>query len=195
MQDLLAGLSLRLCSPADLGLTVAVEEHGHDYAANARFKATATAAACGLWTLADDTGLEVDALGGDPGVRSHRLLEDHPGLLPGASGTDADRRRMLLLLLLPHPRPWTARFRCVVALAGPEGSLDLAEGVCPGEILPQERGTSGFGYDPIFLLREGGRTMAELSLTEKNRHSHRAHAVRALLPRLCARLGLPPAPR
>ncbi|OGO13131.1 MAG: non-canonical purine NTP pyrophosphatase, RdgB/HAM1 family [Chloroflexi bacterium RBG_13_68_17] len=194
MQDLLAGLPLALRSPADLGLALVVEEHGGDYPANARLKATAFAAASRQWTLADDTGLEVDALGGAPGVRSHRLLDDHAGRLPDAAGTDADRRRLLLMLLQPHPRPWTARFRCAVALASPDGALDLAEGICPGEILPQERGASGFGYDPIFLLQGSDRTMAELSLAEKNQRSHRARAVQALLPTLRARLGLPPAP-
>src|SRR4030042_1243006 len=116
------------------------------------------------------------------------------GRRPAAAATDAARRRLLLMLLQPHPRPWTARFRCAVALASPDGALDLAEGICPGEILPQERGASGFGYDPIFLLQGSDRTMAELSLAEKNQRSHRARAVQALLPTLRARLGLPPAP-
>ncbi len=193
MQGLLAGLPLALRSPRDLGLGLEIEEHGADYAANAGLKATAFAAASHLWTLADDTGLEVDALGGAPGVRSHRLLEDHPERLPGAPDTDANRRRLLLLLLEPHPRPWTARFRCAVALASPDGILERAEGICPGEILPQERGWSGFGYDPLFLLEGSDQTMAELSPAEKNRRSHRARAVQALLPRLRLRLGLPPA--
>src|SRR3972149_5195618 len=99
------------------------------------------------------------------------------------------RRRRRLALLAPHPRPWTARFRCVVALASPEGEVDLAEGVCLGEIVPEERGSSGFGYDPLFLLEGMGKTMAELSTLEKNRLSHRARAVTALLPVLARRMG------
>jgi len=194
MQALLSGLPLTLLGPADLGLSLEIDEQGADYAANARLKATAFAAASGLWTLADDTGLEVDALAGAPGLRSHRLLDDHAGRLPGAAGSDADRRRLLLLLLQPHPRPWTARFRCAVALAGTDGRPDVAEGTCPGEIVPHERGLGGFGYDAIFLLQGGNQTMAELSPAEKNRLSHRARAVQALLPTLRARLGLPPAP-
>jgi len=138
------------------------------------------AAASGLWTIADDTGLEVDALGGAPGVRTARLSED-----------DASRRAKLLQLLAAHPRPWTARFRCSVALAGPRGEVAIGRGDCEGEILPKERGDHGFGYDPIFLVAGTHYTMAELPLIEKNRLSHRARAVRALLPELRARLTSP----
>jgi len=155
-------------------------EDGPDYDSIARRKATLYAAASGLWTIADDTGLEVDALGGAPGVRTARLSED-----------DASRRAKLLQLLAAHPRPWTARFRCSVALASPRGEVAIGRGDCEGEILPEERGDHGFGYDPIFLVAGTHYTMAELPLIEKNRLSHRARAVRALLPELRARLTSP----
>ena len=107
-------------------------------------------------------------------------------------GSDEQRRQRLLTMLAPHPRPWTARFRSVVALASPEGRIDLAEGECRGEIIPEERGEMGFGYDPIFLLQATGRTMAELEMEGKNRLSHRANAIQAILPILRSRLGLEP---
>jgi XTP/dITP diphosphohydrolase len=182
LQDLLGSLGLDLLTPPLLGLNLTVDEVGDDYAVNAQRKALAFSQASGLWTLADDTGLEVDALEGAPGPMSARLA--------GAGRSDADRRQTLLHLLQDHPHPWTARFRCVTALASPSGQVDVAEGVCSGEVIPEERGDEGFGYDPIFLVAGAGRTMAELTLEEKNRLSHRAHAIRALLPVLCARLGL-----
>ena len=182
LQDLLGSLGLDLLTPPLLGLNLTVDEVGDDYAVNAQRKALAFSQASGLWTLADDTGLEVDALEGAPGPMSARLA--------GAGRSDADRRQTLLHLLQDHPHPWTARFRCITALASPGGQVDLAEGICSGEVIPEERGDEGFGYDPIFLVAGAGRTMAELTLEEKNRLSHRAHAIRALLPVLCARLGL-----
>jgi len=182
MRSLLDPLGLSLVDAAQLRLGLAVEETGVDYAANATLKAIAHAQASGLWTLADDSGLEVQALDGAPGPRSARLA--------GPNRSDADRRRLLLSHLQPHPRPWLAQFRCAVALASPQGSVDTAEGVCPGEVIPQERGRRGFGYDPIFLVEGTGRTMAELSLKEKNRLSHRARAIQAILPTLKERMGL-----
>lgn len=181
METLLRDLSLHLVDLSALGIEIALEETGADYSANARLKAMTYAQASGLWTLADDTGLEVDALGGAPGLHSARLL--------GPGYTDAERRQALLCLLRPHPRPWTARFRCAVALASPEGRVELAEGTCLGEIIPEERGEHGFGYDRIFLVAGLRRTMAELPLAEKNQISHRARAVCALLPTLRQRLG------
>ncbi|MEW6567596.1 MAG: RdgB/HAM1 family non-canonical purine NTP pyrophosphatase [Chloroflexota bacterium] len=182
MEALLKGLGLELHDLAGLGIADVAEETGSDYAANARLKALTYAQASGLWTLADDTGLEVDALEGAPGLLSARLL--------GPDHSDAERRQALLARLAPHPRPWTARFRCCAALASPSGSVDLAEGVCPGEVIPEERGEHGFGYDRIFLVAGTARTMAELQLEDKNRLSHRARAVQALLPTLRRRLGL-----
>ena len=177
IQALLAGLPLKLLIPADLGLSLEVAETGDTYAVNAALKATAFARLAGMLTLADDSGLEVEALGGLPGVRSARFSP-----LPGAN--DADRRRYLLEQLWGKPRPWTAHFHCTVALAQADGEINYFEGDCPGEIIPDERGTNGFGYDPIFLLPELGRTMAELGTEEKNQLSHRARAIKAALPTL-----------
>lgn len=183
MRQLLRPLPLSVADPGTLGLWLHVEETGADYGENARLKAQAYAAASGWFTLADDTGLEVHVLGGAPGLHSARLLQ------PGA--TDDDRRRRLLELLRPLPRPWTARFRCAMALAGPDGQIDLAYGECTGEIVPDPRGEEGFGYDPLFEVEDTRRTMAELPLQEKNQISHRARALGALLPGLRRRLGLP----
>ena len=183
LQALLTGLPLSLVLPADLGLRQEVPETGDTYAANAALKAQAFANLSGLLTLADDSGLEVDALGGLPGVRSARFSP-----LPHA--TDADRRQYLLQQLGELPRPWTAHFHCTVALASPEGAVYFADGDCPGEIIPTERGANGFGYDPIFLLTGLGRTMAELTTEEKNTLSHRARAIQAALPRLRLLLSL-----
>jgi XTP/dITP diphosphohydrolase len=177
IQALLADLPLMLVIPRDLGLLLEVAETGDTYAVNAALKATAFARRAGLLALADDSGLEVDALGGLPGVRSARFSP-----LPGAN--DADRRGYLLLQLGGKPGPWTAHFHCTVALAEPDGNIVYFEGDCPGEIIPSERGENGFGYDPIFLLPELGRTMAELSMAEKNELSHRARAIKAAIPYL-----------
>jgi XTP/dITP diphosphohydrolase len=184
---LLTTLPLRLLTLDDLDTLPLIEETGTSYADNARLKAQTLARSAGLWTLADDTGLEVQALGGIPGLHSARLIPSSPGQ-PQAS--DADRRRRLLELLRYQTRPWHACFRCAVALSSPQGEVDLAEGECRGQIIPEERGLGGFGYDPLFLLDEIGKTMAELSLAEKNRHSHRARAISALLPTLRRRMGV-----
>ena len=175
IQALLQDLAVTLVSPAQLGLELEVDENGQTYAENAGLKSQTFARASGLLTLADDSGLEVDALGGLPGIRSARFA-------PQPKATDADRRAYLLQRLQGMPRPWPARFRCVIALSTPTGELQYAEGICPGIIIPEERGQNGFGYDPIFLIPELGRTMAELSMEEKNRLSHRARAVMAARP-------------
>jgi XTP/dITP diphosphohydrolase len=125
--------------------------------------------------MSDDSGLEVEVLSGAPGIFSARYA-------PRLGATDADRRAYLLQQLSSYPRPWTARFHCTVALASPDGAVHFSEGICQGEIIPQERGMNGFGYDPIFLIPELGRTMAELDMKEKNRLSHRAQAVLAIKP-------------
>ena len=163
---------VKVLTPDRIGLRLEVEEVGHTYAENAALKARAFAQASGLLSMADDSGLEVDALGGKPGLHSARFSP-----LPNAS--DADRRAYLLEQLRGLPRPWTARFRCIIAMASPDGETRFAEGACPGEIIPEERGNNGFGYDPIFLLPEAGLTMAQLPMQEKNLISHRARAVRA----------------
>jgi XTP/dITP diphosphohydrolase len=175
--SLLEELHLELVLPRDLGIDLEVDENGATYTDNAALKARGFADASGLVSLADDSGLEVDALGGLPGIRSARFSP-----LPGA--TDGDRRRRLLQQLSPHPHPWKAHFHCTVALATPAGGLYFAEGDCPGEIITDERGTNGFGYDPIFLLNEIGLTMAELDMQQKNQLSHRARAIKAAIPLL-----------
>jgi XTP/dITP diphosphohydrolase len=171
--DLLPGFSI--LTPRDAGIDLDVVEDGSTYAENAARKAVAFCRASGLVTLADDSGLEVDALGGAPGLHSARYSP-----LPGAN--DADRRALLLQNLQTHPRPWTAHFHATVAIATPQGELYTVEGNCPGEIISEERGEGGFGYDCIFLLAHLGKTMAELSRAEKNTLSHRALAVKAALP-------------
>lgn len=175
MKDLLTDLGVKLLTPADLGITLEVEEDGRTYAENAAKKALAFARAAERIALGDDSGLEVDALGGQPGLHSHRFC-------PIPNATDADRRSYLLERLGDNPRPWTARFRATVAVATPAGDVQLATGQCEGEIIPKERGHNGFGYDPIFFIPERGQTMAELEMDEKNRLSHRARAVRNALP-------------
>lgn len=175
MADLLANLPIEILTPQQIELSIDVEESGATYAENAAIKAQAYARASGLLTLGDDSGLEVDALGGLPGIRSARFS-------PKPNATDAERRQILLDQLMPHPRPWIARFRCTVAIATPHNELFFAQGECLGEIIPEERGENGFGYDPIFLIVEYGLTMAELSTHTKNQISHRARAIQAARP-------------
>jgi XTP/dITP diphosphohydrolase len=172
LQDLLKDTGIALITPAQINLDLDVVEDGQTYAENATKKAIAFAQASGLASLADDSGLEVDALDGAPGLYSARY-----GSTDGRKLSDAERRAFLILNLQSKPRPWTARFHATIAVAIPNGETHLAEGFCEGEIIPEERGTGGFGYDPIFLLSELGKTMAELTIEEKNRLSHRARAV------------------
>ena len=188
LQDLLEDTGIQLVTPADIPLDLDVHEDGSTYAENAAKKATAFAQASGLISLADDSGLEVDALEGAPGLYSARY-----GSTNGEKLSDAGRRQFLLQKLKDKPRPWTARFHATIAIAIPESlwsqaarrlrvqelapGLQMFEGYCPDEIIPEERDSGGFGYDPIFLLPEQGKTMAELSKDEKNRLSHRARAV------------------
>jgi len=174
-QDLLKDTGIELITPADIGLDIDVEEDGATYTENAVKKAVAFAQASGLISLADDSGLEVDALDGAPGLYSARY---HPR--PGAN--DADRRAYMLENLKDKPRPWTAHFHATIAIATSEKNVEVVEGDCYGEIIPHERGTGGFGYDPIFLFPELNKTMAELEMEEKNRLSHRAKAVMNAIP-------------
>ena len=175
LQDLLKGIDFELVTPADINLSLEVEEDGTTYAENAAKKARAFAHASGLISLADDSGLEVDALDGAPGLYSARY---HPK--PGAN--DADRRAYMIENLKDKPRPWTAHFHATIAIAPPDQDVYIVEGNCYGEIIPEERGSGGFGYDPIFLLPELNKTMAELEMEEKNRISHRAKAVINAIP-------------
>jgi len=170
LRALLNDLPIQLVIPEDINLDLDVPEDGTTYAENAEKKALAFAQVSGLISLADDSGLEVDALGGAPGLHSARYLSK-----PGS--TDADRRAYLLQNLDKKPRPWMARFRAAIAIADTNQRVQLAEGECRGEIIPEERGAGGFGYDPIFFIPELGLTMAELNMDEKNRVSHRARAV------------------
>lgn len=168
--ELLAGLPLELTYPAQEGLDIEVAETGESFAENARLKATAYASASGLLTLADDSGLEVDALGGEPGIRSARYA--------GTGASDEERYQLLLEKL--QGVPWeerTARFRCVIAVATPAGQIHTAEGTCEGIIAFAPKGKHGFGYDPVFYFSEYGMTLAELPPETKNRISHRARAV------------------
>jgi XTP/dITP diphosphohydrolase len=172
LRDLLKDTGIELVTPAQINLDLDVDEDGATYAENAAKKAIAFAQASGLVSLADDSGLEVDALDGAPGLYSARYGSSNGGKL-----SDAGRRAFLIQNLQGKPRPWTARFHATIAVATPDGEIHLAEGFCEGQIIPEERGTGGFGYDPIFLLSELGKTMAELTMEEKNRLSHRARAV------------------
>ena len=174
---LLAGCGWRLVAPAELGLALDVAETGATYAVNARLKAAAFAQASGLPALADDSGLEVDALGGAPGPLHHTR---------GWDGRDqADRIRILLDALEDVPADQRgARFRAVIVVQMPDGRRLEAEGAREGVIAAAPAGAAGFGYDPVFLLPSLGRTIAELTLEEKNRLSHRAVAAAAIKARL-----------
>lgn len=174
-RQLLAPLTATVLFPDDLGIDIDVREDGATYAENARKKATHYARLSHLTTMADDSGLEVDALNGAPGIHSARY----------APGSDADRVAVLLENL--HGVPWEERmacFRCVLVVVRQNSELFSTEGVCEGFIALEPRGAHGFGYDPIFYLPQYGVTMAQLSPEEKNRISHRARAVAAALPRL-----------
>ena len=175
LQELLRELNVQLVTPAEINLDLDVEEDGVTYIENAAKKAIAFAQASGLISLADDSGLEVDALDGAPGLYSARYH-------PKSGANDADRRAYMLENLQGKPRPWKAHFHATIAIAIPGGDVKIADGNCHGEIIPEERGTGGFGYDPIFFMPELGKTMSELEMDEKNRLSHRARAVINAMP-------------
>jgi XTP/dITP diphosphohydrolase len=147
-----------------------VEETGATYAENAILKAAAAVAATGLPAIADDSGLEVEALGGRPGLHSKRL-----------GPSQAERNAELWRQLAGTPRPWRAAFVAVIALAAPGRPPAVFEGRVEGELLPAERGAGGFGYDPVFLVPENGLTFAEMGRGEKHRRSHRGRAAQALI--------------
>jgi len=161
---------------ADVG---PLPETGETFEANALQKAQTCMDATGLPALADDSGLEIDYLGGRPGVHSSRFA--------GEEASDEERNRLILEMMRnAGPTQRGARFRCVIALVGLTDEPIIAEGTCEGEIALEPRGTHGFGYDPIFLLPGRGVTMAEIPPEEKNRISHRAQALSALLRKLDA---------
>ena len=167
---LLEGCGWDIVTPSELGIDLPEEEPGQSYEENARMKALFGARASGLVTLADDSGLEIDALGGEPGPRSARFL----GEKASYRERFAEIRRRLQGL------PWAQRgatFRCVIAVAGPESEgVRFAQGEVPGVIAEEPRGEEGFGYDPIFWVPENSATMAELPAHQKNIISHRARA-------------------
>jgi XTP/dITP diphosphohydrolase len=168
---LLRELPLELVLPDELGITAEVEETGRSLEENAKIKATVLAKRSGLLSLADDSGLEVDALGGEPGPLSARYA--------GEGASDKERVDYLLAKLKGVPREKrTARFRCVIAIATPEGKVELCSGECQGLIIFGPRGEKGFGYDPVFYFPGLGKTMAELPLEVKNKVSHRGAAAR-----------------
>jgi XTP/dITP diphosphohydrolase len=166
---LLDGLGYEITTLAEQGITEAITEFGNSYEQNARLKAIAYARLSQLIALADDSGLEVDALDGQPGISSARFA--------GKAAGDADKVRLLLDKLSGVScERRTARFKCVIAVATPQGQCQICAGECGGIIALEPRGENGFGYDPIFLLPKLGKTMAELPLAMKNQISHRARA-------------------
>ena len=177
-REILQGLDLELVAPTDLHpVPPEPDEDAPTFAENASAKARGYAAASGLETIADDSGLEVYALRGAPGVRSRRFF-----------GVDAsaEERNAKLLALLDGAMDRSARFVCVTALASPDGHVELFEGEVHGEIAQSPRGDAGFGYDPVFVIAGDGRTMAEVPSEEKHRVSHRGLAGAKLRARLVA---------
>jgi XTP/dITP diphosphohydrolase len=182
-KSLLSGVPFELVTPAQVGITTEVAETGKSFEANAILKATTLAAESQLLTLADDSGLEVNALGGEPGTLSARYA--------GENASDSDRVNYLLSKMQGVPEDKRqARFKCVIAIATPDGKVELCSGECEGVIALKPRGNRGFGYDPIFYLPELGKTMAELPPEEKNKISHRGRAAekaKEVLKRLARR--------
>ncbi len=181
-KELLADLPFDVVTPVEAGLTLVVEEDGETYRENAAKKASAYSKASGLVCIGDDSGLEVAVLDGAPGLYSARFSPK-----PGA--TDADRRQYLLEKLAGSAKPWKAKFHATVAIGFPDGRVEFTVGECRGEIIEEQRGQNGFGYDPLFLIPELGKTMAELTPSEKNQLSHRARAVINAIPILLSTLG------
>ncbi len=179
---LLKDKPIEIVTPDQLGIVLDYEETSDDIHLVAREKAIHAWRKSGLPSLAEDTALEVDALGGLPGARAKVFF--------GENVSDAERWRGLLKLLndVP-PEKRTARFRCAMAVAFSENDLLTAEGVLEGVIATEPHGEGGFGYDPVFFVPSLGKTLAELSVEEKNAISHRAKALQALLPDLLKRLG------
>ena len=170
MQAILSGLGVDVVSPEELGLSLEVEENGGTFAENAMLKAKAYCAAAGLPAIADDSGLCVDALNGGPGIYSARY---------GGDELDDRGRCMLLLENIRGQTTRAAHFSCAIACAFPDGGTLTAEGRCDGAIAFAPLGTNGFGYDPLFLLTEKGKTFAQLSAEEKSAVSHRGKALAA----------------
>lgn len=175
IRDALSGLGVELLSLEEAGWDeIEIPETGETFEENARLKADIVSGVLGCVSLADDSGLECDALAGRPGVHSARFA--------GRGATDDDRNRELVRLLegTGEPAPWAARYRCVLALSARGRTIACFEGACEGAIVAEPRGTDGFGYDPHFLLPERGVTVGEIPLVEKQQISHRGRALRAL---------------
>ena len=179
MADILSGLGVEVVSPADVGISVDVEETGTTFAENAMLKAKAICAASGLPAIADDSGLCVDALNGGPGVYSARY---------GGEELDDRGRYTLLLQNMRGQTTRAAHFACAIACAFPGGDELTAEGRCDGAIAFAPMGTAGFGYDPVFLVPEKGRTFGQLTAEEKGAISHRGKALRAFSEKLATYL-------
>ena len=175
IRALLKALPVDLILPKEIGILTTPDENGSTYTENAMLKAHFYFKYSRLPTLADDTGLEIDLLGGQPGLHSARFS-------PIRNAQDLDRRKLLLEKLAGRPKPWTAHFICAVALVDSNSKMFIAKGQCDGEIIAEERGNNGFGYDPLFFFPHLGKTMAELDLDEKNQISHRALAIKAIFP-------------
>jgi XTP/dITP diphosphohydrolase len=173
VRESLGDMEVQILSLADLPTFPPVKEDGRTFRENALKKARAAARHTGRLAIADDSGLEVDYLQGAPGIRSARFA--------GEGASDADNNRKLLQRLegVP-PAQRGAVFRCVIAVVDPQGQKAWVEGTCRGVIGEQERGAQGFGYDPLFIIHESGKTLAELPLVEKNKISHRGKALAAL---------------
>ena len=173
--ELLQGTAWEVVCLADYPEVELPPEDADTFAGNAKIKAVAAAKATGLWTLADDSGLAVDYLDGAPGVYSARYAGEQ-------KDDDANNRKLLAAMQDCPAELRTARFICALSLVSPDGEEFSAEGRCEGTIGFAERGDMGFGYDPLFIMPDGERTMAELDMAEKNRISHRAAALREILP-------------
>lgn len=168
-RTLLQGIPFELVTPKEIGINIEVEETGNSYRENASLKARALAKASGLLALADDSGIEVDALNGEPGLHSARYA--------GENATDTERVNFLLNKIKDIPQAKrTAHYYCVIAIANPDGEVTFVDGECKGIITFQPVGEKGFGYDPIFFFPELGKTMAELTPEVKNQISHRGKA-------------------
>jgi len=175
MNEILSGLGIEVCSQADAGVDVDVEETGSSFEENSLLKAKAVMEASGLPAIADDSGLCVDALNGAPGVYSARY---------GGEGLDDAGRYRLLLSSMPAGKPRTAKFVSVITCCFPNGDVLTARGECPGTIAFAPMGKGGFGYDPVFFLPKLKKTFAQLSAGEKNAISHRGKALASFQEKL-----------
>ena len=176
LRAILGELGFEVCSQKDAGLHIEPDENGTTFEENSYIKAKATLDACGFATVADDSGLMVDALGGAPGVHSARY---------GGEANKSDRARLELLLRnMEEKENRKAHFVSVITLLLPDGRKIVARGECPGEILRAPQGENGFGYDPVFYIPEAGCTFAQMPAEKKNEISHRARALRLLAEKI-----------